>query len=215
MKCVNCGQEIPDNSQFCGYCGTKVEPKLSSKRFCTSCGKELKTNAKFCTSCGASVVTSKEKIIDNSSVNLNVNYSKDNIFSKSVVLGTSSFYVTEIVGIICLIFALLSLFLPYVGTNLLASTFSITLITGPDGIMALFIIIISLILAIFHKPLVSMIGCILSTLIPIIEITVNMQEEYGVMLSFYFGFYLLLFVSIVGCISFLLAYLEQRKMRKL
>lgn len=77
MKCVNCGQEIPDNSQFCGYCGTKVEPKLSSKRFCPSCGKELKTNAKFCTSCGASVVTSKEKIIDNSSVNLNVNYSKD------------------------------------------------------------------------------------------------------------------------------------------
>ena len=211
MKCVNCGQEIPDNSQFCGYCGMKVEPKLNARRFCTSCGKELRPNAKFCTSCGASVLKKEEKNIGQSSVS----YSKDTIFSKSVVIGTSSFFVTEIVGIICLILALVSLFLPYLGTTLLASTFSIALISGPDGIIALFIIIISLILVIFHKPLVSMIGCILLILIPIVEITRSMQEEYGVMISFYFGFYLLLFVSIVGCISFLLTYIEQRKMRKL
>ena len=27
MKCVNCGNDIPDKAKFCPYCGTQNEPK--------------------------------------------------------------------------------------------------------------------------------------------------------------------------------------------
>ena len=220
MKCVNCGQEIPDNSQFCGYCGTKVEPKLSAKRFCPSCGKELKANAKFCTSCGASIAVSSANSFSHTNLNTytvrqsNMNTS---LISKQLMLGNSTFYVTELVGIICLFLGLLSLFLPYAGVNLLGSSVSYNLLSlggGSDGIICLIVGIISLIFAFFHKPLVCMIGSILLTLTPVLEVTVTMENEYGGLVSFQIGFYLSLFVSLIGSVSFLLAYLEQRKMRK-
>ena len=27
MKCVNCGNDIPDKARFCPYCGTQNEPQ--------------------------------------------------------------------------------------------------------------------------------------------------------------------------------------------
>lgn len=221
MKCVKCGQEIPDNSQFCGYCGTKVESKLNNKRFCPSCGKELKPNAKFCTSCGSQIAMNSTNSVSQVSLNTHITRQSTNmnksLFSKYLMLGNYAFYITELIGIICLLLGLLSLFLPYAGVNLLGSSVSYNLLTlggGSDGIMCLIVGIVSLIFAFFHKPLVSMIGSILLTLIPVLEITLAMQDEYGGLVSFQIGFYLSLFVSLIGSISFLLSYLEQRKMRK-
>ena len=47
MKCVNCGQEIPDGTKFCPYCGTSQMMK------CVNCDQEIPGGTKFCPYCGA------------------------------------------------------------------------------------------------------------------------------------------------------------------
>ena len=47
MKCVNCGQEIPDETKFCPYCGTSQMMK------CVNCDQEIPGGTKFCPYCGA------------------------------------------------------------------------------------------------------------------------------------------------------------------
>jgi len=49
MKCPNCGKELPDYAQACGFCGTKLE----AKNTCPQCGKELPADALACGYCGA------------------------------------------------------------------------------------------------------------------------------------------------------------------
>lgn len=49
MKCKYCGNEIDDNSKFCGYCGKELPPT----RLCIKCGKELGLEDKWCGYCGA------------------------------------------------------------------------------------------------------------------------------------------------------------------
>jgi len=46
MFCKQCGKKIPDNSQFCNYCGAKVN------NICSNCGTELPEGSKFCHKCG-------------------------------------------------------------------------------------------------------------------------------------------------------------------
>ena len=59
MLCNNCKREIENDSEFCEYCGKKVE-KESEKLFCTSCGKQIECNSLFCKHCGASVDNEKD-----------------------------------------------------------------------------------------------------------------------------------------------------------
>lgn len=49
MYCKNCGKEIPDDSRFCGGCGTNLISELYEEKGaelipakCTSCGGVLK-----------------------------------------------------------------------------------------------------------------------------------------------------------------------------
>lgn len=51
MRCFNCGNALPDDSQFCQYCGTD----LSKKNCCKSCGASLSSEMDFCPKCGTHV----------------------------------------------------------------------------------------------------------------------------------------------------------------
>ena len=51
MRCFNCGNTLPNDSQFCQYCGTD----LSQKNCCKSCGSSLSPEMVFCPKCGAQV----------------------------------------------------------------------------------------------------------------------------------------------------------------
>ena len=51
MLCSKCQRTIPDDSEFCLYCGSKQEEKL----ICHSCGKDLPSESEFCLYCGATL----------------------------------------------------------------------------------------------------------------------------------------------------------------
>lgn len=79
MLCKNCKKEIRDGSDFCRYCGHKVE-KEAEFSFCTSCGKQIKNDAMFCKHCGTSVgkvvnVTEKDS-----------KYNKKNVAAKIIAV---------------------------------------------------------------------------------------------------------------------------------
>lgn len=47
VKCDKCGEELPDNAEFCSKCGTQV----NGTKKC-ACGTENKMDAEFCIKCG-------------------------------------------------------------------------------------------------------------------------------------------------------------------
>ncbi len=51
QPCPECGSQIPDDAQFCPYCGHQVMIFVK----CEQCGKNLPPNARFCSRCGAPV----------------------------------------------------------------------------------------------------------------------------------------------------------------
>lgn len=57
MICPNCKKEIPDDSLFCGYCGTTI-PKVKQEYItCPKCGEHMPPDSMFCTSCGCKLNT--------------------------------------------------------------------------------------------------------------------------------------------------------------
>lgn len=54
MLCRGCNREIENDSEFCEYCGKKVEEE-SKNLFCSSCGKPVENGFSFCKHCGAQV----------------------------------------------------------------------------------------------------------------------------------------------------------------
>lgn len=48
MICPNCKREIDKDSNFCGYCGAKIEK-------CPSCGETVDATANYCTHCGKEI----------------------------------------------------------------------------------------------------------------------------------------------------------------
>lgn len=58
-KCNSCGKELPEDSLFCQYCGSKdilsVETQSNNRNFkrCIDCGKELPLDSDFCQYCGS------------------------------------------------------------------------------------------------------------------------------------------------------------------
>ena len=54
MKCLNCNKEINDNSNFCEYCGKRVEKEIINSNNCIHCGAVL-MGGNFCVECGWSI----------------------------------------------------------------------------------------------------------------------------------------------------------------
>lgn len=57
MKCQKCNNEIPDNSEFCPYCGQSQESKSAEEEkdfVCRYCGTEIEESTAYCPECGAS-----------------------------------------------------------------------------------------------------------------------------------------------------------------
>ena len=60
MFCYKCGKSIPDESEFCPFCGAKAV--TSSSTFCNKCGNQIIDGADFCNKCGAKAVTAEENL---------------------------------------------------------------------------------------------------------------------------------------------------------
>ena len=56
MLCSKCGNNSPDDSKFCVYCGNKLEAVVNASsttnNTCKGCGTVLEPGVKFCTKCG-------------------------------------------------------------------------------------------------------------------------------------------------------------------
>ena len=61
MFCIQCGQQLESDSQFCISCGAKTpesdnqSAESSDNSFCIQCGEQLLSDSLFCTTCGAKV----------------------------------------------------------------------------------------------------------------------------------------------------------------
>ncbi|MCY0883396.1 MAG: zinc ribbon domain-containing protein [Acidianus infernus] len=53
VKCWKCGEEIPEGSKFCPFCGAPQTPLK-----CPKCGTINSPGAKFCSNCGAPLQSS-------------------------------------------------------------------------------------------------------------------------------------------------------------
>ena len=56
MFCIQCGQQLESDSQFCASCGAKApapETPSTEDSFCIQCGEKLFSDSQFCISCGA------------------------------------------------------------------------------------------------------------------------------------------------------------------
>lgn len=50
MNCTNCGKTLPNDSEFCTFCGKEIEKGLTPK--CSKCGSEIPKDSEFCPYCG-------------------------------------------------------------------------------------------------------------------------------------------------------------------
>ena len=63
MFCIQCGQKLETDSEFCFTCGAKapVQDETSADEvFCIKCGQKLTSESEFCFTCGAKIVTENE-----------------------------------------------------------------------------------------------------------------------------------------------------------
>ena len=63
MLCDKCGKMVPDDSEFCPYCGNTVElPPENPALTCASCGKTLPEGSEFCPCCGRTLAAAAEPV---------------------------------------------------------------------------------------------------------------------------------------------------------
>jgi len=57
MYCRNCGNQVPDQSEFCSTCGQRVNVGTR----CPNCGEETLQGAQVCVKCGAGLASGLQK----------------------------------------------------------------------------------------------------------------------------------------------------------
>lgn len=85
LICNDCGKELPSDSKFCQYCGSKniteyIEPKqvyTTPTKICAKCGMELPEDSKYCQYCGSEEI--KEETISIKTDNSQMNSIKRNV----------------------------------------------------------------------------------------------------------------------------------------
>lgn len=56
IRCVACGERIPEGSAFCPYCGMRQpDPEVRVVRYCPTCGTKLEVDEIFCHNCGTRI----------------------------------------------------------------------------------------------------------------------------------------------------------------
>jgi len=56
MRCRDCGHANPDDANFCGNCGTRLDPEVP----CPNCGRDNPADLRFCPGCGAALKAAGE-----------------------------------------------------------------------------------------------------------------------------------------------------------
>lgn len=78
ITCPNCGEIIPAETNFCPFCGTKIEHRRGG--FCRKCGAPLEPDAKFCVMCGTPVVSDNVEMVNKGKTSqTEVENSSDNV----------------------------------------------------------------------------------------------------------------------------------------
>ena len=86
INCIGCGSEIPQNSKFCGECGTKVISEI----ICNNCNISYSAGTKFCSECGQNLFEmsdqqqSKQEESDMKQETLNLTSDESNMETKLV-----------------------------------------------------------------------------------------------------------------------------------
>lgn len=55
MICKRCGANVPDGSEVCMNCGTRMREAAAPQRFCAKCGSPISGGLQFCSVCGETV----------------------------------------------------------------------------------------------------------------------------------------------------------------
>ena len=62
MFCIQCGHQIPEDSEFCTECGANMQSVAEEQEgFCTECGVKLPADSAFCADCGAEIAIPEDE----------------------------------------------------------------------------------------------------------------------------------------------------------
>ena len=74
MYCQKCNKQIPDDSEFCPYCGEEILPIIESNK-CIRCTKEIPEDSDYCPFCGTK--QNNAELADNKDFSIKAANSKD------------------------------------------------------------------------------------------------------------------------------------------
>ena len=161
-------------------------------KFCAKCGAPLAPGATVCGKCGAQIKSDVPTPAKSSSSSLH-----------PLALGI----------LISAVAVILATFLPYVSVSFLGFSQSASVIVGGDGLIFIATAAMAIVGALLKKPLIALIGGIITVGLCIFEL-VNASSELGGYASYIdkgAGYYLLLIASIALVIFCVLSFLASRK----
>ena len=178
--------------------------------FCSKCGSELVEGSKFCNYCGEKIVLKERKTNDDVNNNSLISKEEDDICENKIRrdennVSTDYFYLFNGIEITGLLFAILSIFLPFVKVGLLGISRTITLLEG-DGIIIAGISVVVIIFLVIKKCLFGVIGSFLLSILNGYEIVsyIRLKNESGGLAELEVGFYLLVIGSVLVILGMVL-----------